>query len=373
MIRDLVRVSAYTEAIKRVVTPNTVVVDIGAGIGTFALLACKFGARKVYAIEPSEVIQLARELVEANGFGDRVQFLQAMSTEIELPEKADLLVSDLRGSCPLFGNHIPSIIDARLRFLKPTGVMAPMVDRIQVAAVQAPQIAEENIPLTSWSLEGLDLGLAREYVTNQPVSTPHKPEFVLSEIQSIGQVDYRCVETADFEGSATAIIQRDGVMHGLCLWFESETAPGIGYSTSMRGEDYCVYGSFFLPWSEPVRVKRGFILTISISAKFVGGDYVWRWNASTRNDRDSRTINRMSQSSVLGLPISLERLKKRAQDFVPTVNEKAHAMALAIEEMNGDNSVQEIAQILKKRFPERFSELEDARKLVGDIAHKFCN
>jgi len=44
-----------------------------------------------------------------NGFGDRVQIISKMSTEVELPERADVIVSDLRGVLPLFLRHMPSI------------------------------------------------------------------------------------------------------------------------------------------------------------------------------------------------------------------------------------------------------------------------
>ena len=45
---------------------------------------------------------LAAELAAAHGFADRVETIQALSTEIELPEKADILVSDIRGVLPLW-------------------------------------------------------------------------------------------------------------------------------------------------------------------------------------------------------------------------------------------------------------------------------
>ena len=51
MIADRVRVEAYRQALRRVVTPDSIVIDLGAGTGIFTLLACQLGARHVYAIE----------------------------------------------------------------------------------------------------------------------------------------------------------------------------------------------------------------------------------------------------------------------------------------------------------------------------------
>src|SRR5437870_11229737 len=67
MIADRVRMEAYMQALRSAVRPGGVVVDIGTGTGIFALLACRFGARRVYAIEPNDAIQVAREIARANG------------------------------------------------------------------------------------------------------------------------------------------------------------------------------------------------------------------------------------------------------------------------------------------------------------------
>src|SRR5438105_13764263 len=101
MVADGFRTDAYCEALRRAVKPGSTVLDIGTGTGIFALLACRFGARKVYAIEPGDVIQVARETAVANGFGDRIQFIQAYCEKVELHQRADLIVSDLRGVLPV--------------------------------------------------------------------------------------------------------------------------------------------------------------------------------------------------------------------------------------------------------------------------------
>src|SRR5437867_10461320 len=97
MLADTPRLDAYVAALKTTVKPGSVVLDLGCGPGVFALLACKLGARRVYAVEPDAVIQLAREAAVANGLADRIEFIQNFSTQITLPEPADIIISDLRG------------------------------------------------------------------------------------------------------------------------------------------------------------------------------------------------------------------------------------------------------------------------------------
>src|ERR1041385_178808 len=109
MIADTPRMNAYVTALRRTVKADSVVVDLGCGPGLFALLACKMGARRVYAIEPDNVIEVARQAAAANGYEDRIEFIQEYSTRVTLPEKADVIISDLRGVLPLFQQHIPAM------------------------------------------------------------------------------------------------------------------------------------------------------------------------------------------------------------------------------------------------------------------------
>ncbi len=86
MINDKVRINAYREALRRTVHSDSVVLDIGTGTGIFALLACQLGARRVYALDPNPWIELGRQVAAANGFGDRIEFIQEVSTTVTLPE-----------------------------------------------------------------------------------------------------------------------------------------------------------------------------------------------------------------------------------------------------------------------------------------------
>src|SRR3954447_10840075 len=109
MIKDARRIELYAQALRRATHPGCVVLDLGTGPGIFALLACQYGAGRVYAVEPADVIQVAREIARANGFEGRIIFFQDRSTRVELPEKADVIVSDLRGVLPHFENHLSAI------------------------------------------------------------------------------------------------------------------------------------------------------------------------------------------------------------------------------------------------------------------------
>lgn len=145
MISDRVRVEAYARALERLVKPDAVVIDIGTGPGFFAMLACRFGACRVYAIEPSDIIQVAKEAASANGYDERIEFIQDVSTRVQLPERADVIISDLRGILPLFEQHLVSIIDARTRLLAPGGALIPRRDALWAGVVEAPEQYSKHV------------------------------------------------------------------------------------------------------------------------------------------------------------------------------------------------------------------------------------
>src|SRR2546429_2688508 len=96
MIADRIRVDAYAEALRRTVRQESIVAEIGTGPGVFAVLACQLGAERVFAIEPAEIIQLAREVAAANGCAGRIEFFEGLSNRVTLPARADVILSDLR-------------------------------------------------------------------------------------------------------------------------------------------------------------------------------------------------------------------------------------------------------------------------------------
>lgn len=69
MLEDHKRTGAYYAAVmqNRAQFVGKTVLDVGTGSGILALFAAKAGARKVYAVEATDMAKHARRLVEANG------------------------------------------------------------------------------------------------------------------------------------------------------------------------------------------------------------------------------------------------------------------------------------------------------------------
>ena len=307
MLADAPRMDAYVAALRHAVKPDSVVLDLGCGPGVFALLACKFGARRVYAIEPDNVIGVAREAATANGCADRIEFFQGLSTEITLPEPATIIISDLRGVLPWFEQHLPSIIDARERLLAPGGVLIPRRDVLWAAVVEAPEQHEDLVG--PWKRFDLDLTAAERLITNTWRKSYLKPEQLLADPVCWTSIDYYKIDNADIRAEISWQAARNGTAHALAVWFDSELADGVSLSNHPAAPKM-IYGVGLFPFSQPVAIAAGERIELRLAADLVRDGYVWRWD--TEVFAGTRLKASFKQSTFYGVPLSQAQLRKSA-------------------------------------------------------------
>ena len=306
MIADSVRMHAYAQALRQAITPSSSVLDIGAGTGIFSLLACQFGARQVYAVEVADAILTAREIALANGYADRITFIQGLSTEITLPERVDVIVSDLRGALPFYQGHPGAIIDARLRHLAPHGVLIPQVDTLWAAIVAAPALHEQHFRPWDERPFGLDMQPARTIVANTWSRCQIGPEQLLTEPHCWATLDYRAVESPNVFAQMQWALDRPGLGHGLVVWFDAILAEGVSFSNA-PGQPELIYGKTFLPWPEPVALAVGDRVQVALSATALGSDYIWTWRARIADHAAPGLVKRnFEQSSFFGRSLSFD-------------------------------------------------------------------
>lgn len=309
MLADVTRTDAYAAALRQTVKADSIVMDLGSGPGFFALLACSLGARRVYAVEPDDVISLAREIAVANELADRIEFFESLSTEIKVPERADVIVSDLRGVLPWFQQHLPSIIDARARLLKPDGILIPQRDLLWATVVDASDRYEEIAGAWQNNRFELDLSAGLRFVTNKWQKARIKPEQSLAEPICWTTIDYHEVKSADVCAEISFRAARSGTTHGIAVWFDSELVDGISFS-NRPGAPELIYGQGFFPFSRPVEVNEGERIELRLEARMVHDDYVWRWDTDffTR-ENDARPKTSFRQSTFYGVPLSKSKLR----------------------------------------------------------------
>jgi protein arginine N-methyltransferase 1 len=371
MIADHARMEAYVRALRQAVNPDSVVLDIGAGTGIFAMLACQFGARRVYAIEPDDAIQVAREIAAANGCADRIEFIQDLSTNVTLPERADVIISDLRGVLPLFQQHIPSIVDARQRLLAPGGVLIPQRDTLWAAVVDAADLYAKHTAPWGDGDYGLDLQAVQRIVANTWRKGRVTPEQILLSPQPWATLDYATITETNLSGEAAWTVERAGTAHGLAVWFDATLADGIHFSNA-PGETELIYGSAFFPLIEPVSLSPGDRAQVKIKADLVEDDYIWSWSTSVFASGDDRKAPaRFDQSTFFGAPLSPGKLRKKADSYAPRLNEDGLIDRYILDLMSNELTQGEIARRVTERYPRRFKDWRAALTRVATLSSKY--
>lgn len=153
MIQDKVRTSTYARYILGTpsVFENAIVLDVGCGTGILSLFAARAGARKVFAVDASDIAMKAEKIVKANDLDSVITVIRGKVEDIQLPEgvKVDVIISEWMGYALLYESMLDSVLVARDRFLKLDGVMAPAHSRMMLGLCDASEIVKDRI--TFWN------------------------------------------------------------------------------------------------------------------------------------------------------------------------------------------------------------------------------
>lgn len=371
MITDVPRMPAYADALRSAITPGCTVIDIGAGTGIFSLLACRFGAGHVYAIEPDASLELARQAAYDNGFADQITFFRGLSTGFIPKRQADVMVSDLRGVLPLFEHHIVTLADARDRLFAPGGVQIPRADTIRAAVVESPETARRYREPWLDNAYKLDLSSAYRYVVGGWRRVNLKPEALLTEPQTFSVLDYRCITQPNQRGTLRWRAMRPGIAHGLLLWFDADLAEGIGFSNA-PGEPQLIYGQAFFPLQTPVALADGDEIEADIAANLVDGQYIWSWHTRVIPTGAETPSAIFRQSSFQANIFPPERLTPRASSYSPPRRE-AHAIdCFILERFDGQTDLQAVSDALRAAFPQHFTSDKSAMNYVCALSARYA-
>jgi protein arginine N-methyltransferase 1 len=259
----------------------------------------------VYAIEPGDCIQIARDLAEANGFSGRIEFIQELSTKVTLPERADVIVADLRGILPLYGASLPSMIDARERFLAPGGALIPQADRLWGTVIEASESYRRGVLAWEPAMSGFDSLPVTNMAANSIYKIRTRPDEYLAAPCELVSIDYRVTTSPSYSSIADWNVLRAGTAHGIAIWFDAELTDGVGFSNNPERPEL-LYGTAFFPFREPLTVSAGDQISSHMRADVVGDDYVWRWNSSLNGKLQ------FEQSTFFGMPVSTGSLQRRS-------------------------------------------------------------
>lgn len=243
MLNDEQRTRAYSDALNAVVTEHSVVVDVGTGTGILAALAARAGARKVYAIErSSNLAKFASDFFEKNGLSEKITVLEGVASQVEIPEKADVMVTETIGNDPLDEGLMDICFDAKKRFLKSNGILVPSSINVMALPVEVPSETIERLRFTeegckSWqTLYQFDFSVYQEaansvdsfsYLSGHSLRAwPRLSSPILLRTLNLGRDEPRNI---DCRGSFK--VESRGRLNGIFVYFEAELAKGISLSS----------------------------------------------------------------------------------------------------------------------------------------------
>lgn len=243
MLSDRVRVETYRRGIHRTVQAGDVVVDLGTGTGLLAFMASRAGARKVYAVEHSDFIQVAQEIADLNGFTN-IEFIRANSREFTPAEPVDVVLHEQMGDELFNENMLENVLDLRDRVLRPGGRILPAKFKLFVEPVT---MNDDMRVRRFWNIylpDGIDLSATQ----HSPVAArfdsgrneqfwlrPHSVASTIGDPEPIIAFDLHTLESLEsiptqhvIERTASA----DAIVDGCCIWFEAHLDDDTMLSTS---------------------------------------------------------------------------------------------------------------------------------------------
>jgi protein arginine N-methyltransferase 1 len=360
-LSDTVRVAAYRDAIREAVRPGSVVLDLASGTGVLGLLACEAGASRVYAVEMSGMIEIGRAAAAANGYADRWVGIHGLSTDIDLPERVETIVCDQIGPFGFEAGLLHHVIDARRRFLKSGGAMVPARLDLFMAPVETFD-AFAQVQFWTTRPAGFEFGPARHWAANSGYPIAFDRYHLLGSPVQGGSIDLITRGVDPLVLQAVLPIQRAGVLHGIGGWFAAQLSPSVALTNAPTAAQRINRRNAFLPIEEEVVVRPGDQVTVRVHVIPQAAVVTWTVCVAAHG-----VTRRFRHSTLNGLLLAREELRRMNPRFVPSLTPRGDARRLVLELCDGRRTLAEVERAVFERHGDLFATPADAQVFVGEV------
>jgi Ribosomal protein L11 methyltransferase (PrmA) len=226
MLNDEQRNTAFQRALTNLITPETIVLDIGSGTGLLAMMAAQAGAKEIITCEMvPQLAELTRDTIALNGLSDRIVTVDKKSTSLviggQMVHKANLLVTETV-DCGLLGEGIASsIAHAKANLLTEDAKIVPCAATVYAMVVESPRLHNLNC---AGKAAGFDVSLANRYATAHyfPVRLAAFEYTALTDPFEVFHFDFANGTIVPERKTIEVRAKRDGAVQCIIFWFNMQ-------------------------------------------------------------------------------------------------------------------------------------------------------
>jgi len=310
MLDDQIRMIAFHTAIAETVRPGMVVLDLGTGTGILALWALQAGAARVYGLDlNAPMLDRAKARISAAGYGNRFAALNALSYDATLPERVDLIVSEIMGNMGDNEDFVGILDDARQRFLKPGGIMLPRRVESYIVPTSA---ATAHARLCRGECCGFEPTIALDHMLerngivgrfNSYYDAILPQQANLATPRVLRSFAFEGTDATTYEVTRVFTVLRTGVFTGFKAYFVADLSDTVALdiasddiSNRMTSDSW---KHCYLPVEEPVDTQIGDRITLVFGRNSPGSRDIpfrqsYRWSGAVH--RGERVLSRFHQN-----------------------------------------------------------------------------
>jgi type I protein arginine methyltransferase len=357
------RNALYRQAIAATLSPGDLVADLGCGVGVLGMFCLEAGAARVWGIDNSDAIHLARDVLAKAGFADRYECISGSTFRTVLPEQVDLIICDHVGFWGFDYGIVQLMRDARRRFLKPGGAMIPQAITLMVAGVssdgclaKATGWAQDIVPPQYRWLDDLSRNVRYSY--------GFSAEELIAAPVTLGQVDFADDSPDLYRFDAVLTATRAGQFDGLAGWFDCQLAGDVRMTNNPLAPESIRRSQAFLPAQASFAVEAGD--EIGVSLRFRADDTLIAWNITPPGGARRQQMSTFN-STVL-MPADL--VKQPGRPLTLSAEGKARAFVLA--QVDGVRSGEEIAAQVLAEWPDMLPTPQAVHDFVKTVLAHHC-
>jgi len=282
MLKDGVRTNSYRKAIVEngQLFKGKTVLDVGCGTGILSMFCVQAGASHVYAVDCSDIINQAKQIIKDNGFSEKITCIQAKVEDMTLPCKVDIIVSEWMGYFLLYESMLNTVIYARDHFMKPGGILLPDKANMYIAGIEDAEYKQTKIEFWN-NVYGYDMSCIKNIALREPLVDIVENGAIVTSAHKFLSIDLNTVKVEDltFTSQFSVKATRNDFVHAFIAWFDIEFSACFRPITFSTGP-----GSKYTHWKQTV-----FYTTESITIaekEEIKGSLTCKPNAKNPRDLD---------------------------------------------------------------------------------------